>query len=137
MLKAILFSLGCLSLALAALGIFLPVLPTTPFLLLSSALFLKSSARAHRWIANHPVFGEYLSNYVERKGITARHKAISLAILWIAILATALFATDRLWLRILLPAIACAVSAHVILVKTLPGRKPERDVIPAKHDIHR
>ncbi len=120
MLKIILFSLGCASLSLAALGLFLPVLPTTPFVLLASALFLKSSARAHRWIAGHPVFGEYVSNYVERKGITARHKIASIAFLWTTILASALFMTERLWLRVLLIAIACAVTAHILLIKTLP-----------------
>ncbi len=137
MLKIVLLSLGCLSLALATLGLFLPLLPTTPFLILSSALFLKSSSRAHRWIVNHPVFGEYLSNYVERKGITARHKIASIAFLWATILATAVFMTDRLWLRVLLVAIACAVSAHVLLMKTLPTRKNALDVSPRKHDDER
>lgn len=127
LLKIVLFSLGCASLALAAIGLFLPILPTTPFLILASALFLKSSTRAHRWIVGHPVFGEYISNYVERKGITARHKIASIAFLWLVILGTAIFAAKPLWLRALLPAIACAVTAHIALVRTLPSRSPEPD----------
>jgi uncharacterized membrane protein YbaN (DUF454 family) len=81
-LRALLFGAGLLSVALAAVGVFLPILPTTPFLLLAAWCFLRSSARMHRWILASPVFGPYVREWRERRTVPreAKLKAIALVV---------------------------------------------------------
>ncbi len=118
-MKIILISLGTISLGFGILGIFLPLLPTTPFLLLSAALFARSSDKLYAWLLNHRVFGEYIRNFVEDKSISLKVKITSIAVMWISMLCTAfLVVNDKLWLQILLIAIATAVTAHILSFKT-------------------
>lgn len=70
---------GVLMLALGALGAVLPLLPTTPFLLVALACFAGSSPPLERWLINHPRFGEPLRNWRRHRAIPARVKAIALA----------------------------------------------------------
>jgi len=74
--------LGVLCVILAGLGILLPGLPATPFLLLASYSFARSSKRMHDWLVNHKVFGPILSDFLDRKGIRLHIKIISLALMW-------------------------------------------------------
>ena len=76
-MKVLLTILGLLSLGLGILGIFLPVLPTTPLLLLAAALFLRSNRRLYHWLMNHPKLGTYIRNFIEHKAIPLRVKIIS------------------------------------------------------------
>ena len=111
--------LGCLSLGLGVLGIFLPLLPTTPFLLLSAALFARSSQRLHSWLLSHPVFGEYIRAFLEDRSIPRRVKTLSLCILWATILSSVIWvANGKLWLQILLLCIAVGVSLHILSYAT-------------------
>jgi len=73
---------GVLAVLLGILGIFLPLLPTTPFLLLASACFARGSVRLHRWLLSHPVFGVYLANFEAGHGIPLRAKIIATVMLW-------------------------------------------------------
>ena len=73
-MKIILLLLGILSLVLGVIGIFLPVLPTTPFLLLSATLFLRSSQKLYDWLLSHPYLGEYIRNFKEHRAIPLRVK---------------------------------------------------------------
>ena len=73
---------GVLAVVLGILGIFLPLLPTTPFLLLASACFARGSVRLHRWLLRHPVFGEYLANFEAGRGIPLRAKIVATVMLW-------------------------------------------------------
>lgn len=73
---------GVLAVLLGILGIFLPLLPTTPFLLLASACFARGSERLHRWLLSHPVFGVYLANFEAGRGIPLRAKIIATVMLW-------------------------------------------------------
>lgn len=122
MLKPFLIAVGSLSLALGAAGIVLPVLPTTPFLLLAAFCFGRSSTRLHDYLVNHRVFGTYLSNYY-RHAMTPRHKARTLAALWFGI-------TISVWLlgtpatTIILPIIAGLVSIHIIRLRPQPEKAP-------------
>ena len=70
---------------LAILGVFLPLLPTTPFLLLASACFARGSTRLHGWLLNNRMFGKYISNYEQGRGIPLRGKVTALAMLWASI----------------------------------------------------
>lgn len=111
-------ALGVLSVALGALGIFLPVLPTTPFLLLAAWAFLNSSDRLYNWLMNHKVFGLYIRSYIEFKGVSKAHKIFALTTLWIT-MAISIYLIDRVAVRILLVIIAIGVSIHLLKLKTL------------------
>ncbi len=113
------FILGWLFLALGAIGLFLPLLPTTPFLLLAAASFTRSSDRFYKWLIYHPVLGSYIRNYREHNAITLQAKVVSLSALWIVIGTTAIVAVDALWLRLLLLVIACGVTIYLLRMKTM------------------
>lgn len=111
---------GILSVGLAFLGALLPLLPTTPFLLLAAACFARSSARMHRWLHAHRLFGPYLQAYREGRSMTLPHKVSTLLLLWLGIGLSAFLAVpgDRLWLRLALLGIAAAVTVHILRLKT-------------------
>jgi uncharacterized membrane protein YbaN (DUF454 family) len=117
--KFILVLLGTISLCLGVLGIFLPLLPTTPFLLLSAALYFRGSTHFYNWLINHKVFGEYIRNFRENKAIPVRVKVISISLLWITILSSAYFFVPFVWLKILLIIIAVLVTRHILSFKNL------------------
>ncbi|MDR0688485.1 MAG: YbaN family protein [Prevotellaceae bacterium] len=118
-MKYLLAFFGFLSLALGIIGIFLPLLPTTPFLLLSAFLFARSSERLHRWLLGHKVLGEYIRNFLQEKTIPLRIKIYSISALWAAIICSiALAATGKLYLQVALAAIAAGVTAHILSYKT-------------------
>lgn len=112
----IIFMGGFILLILGIIGIVIPILPTTPFLLLSSAAFAKSSQRFHKWLLNNKVLGFYIRNYKEGKGMPIKIKIITLAILWLTIMIS-FFLNSLLWVQILLICIAIAVSIHIILIR--------------------
>ena len=116
--KYLLATIGLISLGLGILGIFIPLLPTTPFLLLSAALFMKSSRRLYNWLINHKYLGKYLQNYLHHKTISIRTKISSLTLLWIAILSTSIFIVDELFVKIVLLIIAIAVTIHILSFKS-------------------
>ena len=117
-LRGVLIVAGCVSLGVGVLGIPLPVLPTTPFLLLAAFCFARSSPRLLHWLMNNRLFGRYLRNYCEKKGVPARVKVYTLVLLWGVIGLSAFVAIDRWWLRILLLLIATGVTVHVLRLPT-------------------
>lgn len=118
-MRYILAFLGTLSLALGVAGIFLPVLPTTPFLLLSATLYLRSSRRLYDWLMSHRHLGPYIKNFQEKKAIPLRVKIVSVSLVWITLLYCAIFVAQAWWLRVLFIAIATGVSIHILHYKTL------------------
>ena len=110
---------GLIALGLGILGAFLPVLPTTPFLLLASALFLRSNKRLYDWLMNHPKLGTYISNFLEHKAIPLRVKIVSVSTLWITLLYCAIFVAGHWALRTLFIAIAVGVTVHILSYRTL------------------
>lgn len=117
-MKKLLALFGLISLALGILGIFLPVLPTTPFLLLSATLFLKSSRRLYDWLMNEPHLGPYIKDFTLHRAIPLRAKIISVSMLWASLLYCAIAVAEVLWLRILFILIAIAVTCHILSYKT-------------------
>jgi len=117
--KYLLISLGFISLGLGVLGIILPLLPTTPFMLLSAFCFYKSSQRLHFWLLNHRVFGKFIRNYKENRAIESKTKWFTLIILW----STIGFSTYLFWrtvyIPILLIVVASLVSWHILRLKTM------------------
>ncbi len=118
-MKYILAFLGSTSLFLGILGIFLPLLPTTPFLLLSAALYLRSSPKLYNWLLSHPYFGPYIKNFRENKAIPLRVKIVSVCLLWGTLLYCAFGIADALWLRCMFIALATAITVHILHYKTL------------------
>jgi hypothetical protein len=109
---------GILLVVIGVIGIFLPILPTTIFLILASACFVKGSPRANEWLRNHKILGIYLKNYQDKSGLTIKAKVFNIALLWIMILSSAYFFTEELFIRLLLLAIAIGVTIHLLMVKT-------------------
>jgi uncharacterized membrane protein YbaN (DUF454 family) len=118
LLKAFLIAIGFLAVGLGILGMFLPVLPTTPFLLLAAACFAKSSKRFYHWLLNNKWFGSYIKNYREGKGIPLKIKILSMGFMWVTILTSSIFFIDNIYIRILLIVIAIIVTIHISLIKT-------------------
>jgi uncharacterized membrane protein YbaN (DUF454 family) len=117
--KVLLLASGTVCLVLGAIGIFLPVLPTTPFLLLSAACYLRSSQRMYKWLLGNRWFGEYIKNYREGKGIPAKTKMVALVVLWGTILYSTLIVVDEILIaQIALIAIAVGVSFHLFRLPT-------------------
>jgi len=85
-MKLLFLLLGFLSLALAILGVFLPVLPTTPFVLLAAFFFGKSSGRFHRYLLNHKVFGPTIRDFNEKRVLKRRTKIMALLMMWTVLL---------------------------------------------------
>lgn len=109
---------GFLSVGIGVLGIFLPVLPTTIFLILASACFMKSSPRANEWLKNNRVLGPYLRNYQDKTGLTITTKVLNITVLWFSIILSGFFLTNEFYIRLLLLAIAIGVSIHLLMIKT-------------------
>ena len=122
--QILLITTGTFFVGVGIVGIFVPILPTTPFLLISAALYARSSKRFYNWLVNNKIFGRFIKNYREGKGIPLRLKIITITLLWITIGCSAIFAVDILWVRIMLVIIAAGVTVHVIGIR--PKKKLER-----------
>ena len=113
---------GTVSLALGVMGIFLPVLPTTPFLLLSAALYMRSSQRLYDWLMSHKHLGAYIRNFREHKALPLRVKIVSVTMVWVTLLYCAFFVAREWWMSVLFIAIATGVTIHILRYKTLKKR---------------
>ena len=118
-MKILLTALGLLSLGLGILGIFLPVLPTTPLLLLAAALFLRGNRNLYDWLLNHPELGPYIRNFMEHKAIPLRVKVISVSLVWIALLNCAIFVAEHWAFRLFFILLATAITVHILSYKTM------------------
>ncbi|OPY28710.1 MAG: hypothetical protein A4E28_01375 [Methanocella sp. PtaU1.Bin125] len=112
--KWLLIAAGTLCVCLGITGIFLPLLPTTPFLLLAAACYAASSDRFYRWLINNRWFGRYIRNYREGRGLTLTAKILSVTMLWAAIGYSAGFVVQSVYARFALIAIAVAVTSHIL-----------------------
>lgn len=120
--KWLLTSLGVLATVVGLIGVVVPLLPTTPFLLLAAACFVRGSDTMYGWLTSNRLFGGFICDYREQRGVSARAKITALALLWGVIGYTALMAVDAAWLQVLLVAIAVAVTIHLLRLKTLSSR---------------
>lgn len=111
--------IGGIAVVLAIVGMFLPLLPTTPFLLLASACFARGSSRLHNWLLSNRLFGEYIRNYEQGRGIPLRGKVVALAMLWASIGYSA-YSVGSTALIALLVSIAIGVTIYLcVFVPTL------------------
>ncbi|VBB44617.1 conserved membrane hypothetical protein [uncultured Paludibacter sp.] len=118
-MKIIFIIIASFSLGLGILGIFLPLLPTTPFLLLSAALYAKSSDKLYHRLLNHRILGEYIKNFREEKAIPLHTKIFAIVMLWLTMGYTIFFVVnENRYLQVILALTAIAVSVHIFSYKT-------------------
>ena len=106
-----------LSVVLAVIGIFLPLLPTTPFLLLAAAIYLKHSKRMYSWLMNHEVLGRMVYDYMIHRSIHMKQKILAWLSLWTGI-GISLHLSSNVWIRVVLGVVALLVSLHIYKLKT-------------------
>ena len=109
---------GTIFVGLGILGIFVPLLPTTPFLLLAAACYARSSQKLYTWLLHNRWFGKYIRSYLEKKGIPLNIKIYVISLLWLVIGLSAIFAVELLAVRIVLLMIAAGVTIHLLRVPT-------------------
>ena len=122
-MKTLLAILGAVSLALGIAGIFLPLLPTTPFLLLSAALWVRSSPRLYAWLLAPPPMGPYIRDFREHRAIPLRAKLLSLTLLWLTLGFCALFVVAPCrWAQTGLLLLAGGITWHILSYRTAKKR---------------
>lgn len=118
LVRQILLVVGWLAVVLGVIGIFLPVLPTTPFLLLAAACFVRSSRRVYQWLVDHPRLGPWLLDYLEGNGIPLKGKIYTLITMWISI-GISCWLVPLFWARVGMLLSAVLVSLYILSQKTL------------------
>ena len=108
---------GTISVVIGIIGIFVPVLPTTPFLLLAAACYIRSSERFYHWLINNRLFGAYIRNYIEGRGMPLRIKIFTIALLWVTIGLSAFLGTQNLVVRMVLLLVAIGVTIHISFIR--------------------
>ncbi len=125
--RVLLITAGWFLVTLGVIGIFLPVMPTTIFLILAAAAFARSSEKFYNWLINNKHLGKFIRDYREHRGMPVRAKVIAILMLNIAIGYSALFAVETLWVKILLFAIAVSVTIYILSIKTLRNESVKED----------
>lgn len=130
--RYILIILGSLSLLIGVIGIAIPVLPTTPFLLIASFCYLRSSSRLYQWLMNHRIFGPYLYNYLTYRAVKKSVKVVALITLWFS-LGLSIMIVPNIYLKIMLSFIGTIVSIHLLRLKTLKAKDSMNEVKDQKY----
>ena len=117
-IKSGLMIVGSVSLVLGMVGIFLPVLPTTPFFLLSAACYVRSSDKAYQRLISNPLVGRYIAEYRENGTIPLRMKVIAILMLFSGILLTSIYFTDSTFVRVVLGVVAVSVATFIATRKS-------------------
>ncbi|MCD4812901.1 YbaN family protein [bacterium] len=120
--KYLLISLGFVSLGLGIVGIFLPILPTAPFLILTAFCFMQTSQRLHHWLIHNKIVGSYILDYFKYRAITGKTKIIALIWLW-GSMGISMYLVPRFYIKLLLAAIAAGVSFHILSLRSRHDEK--------------
>jgi len=107
-------------LGVGVLGVFLPLLPTTPFLLLAAACFVRSSDRLYSSLMNHRILGPFIRNYRDHKAISRSALASTLALLWATLAVSAILTPTTTLVRVILLGVGIGVTAHLLHLKRRP-----------------
>jgi uncharacterized membrane protein YbaN (DUF454 family) len=113
--RVILLTIGSVALLIAMFGLVIPVLLTTPFVLVAAACYIRSSERLYRWLVANHVFGSIISTWQEKRGLTLRTKLITLVLVWCMLGGTAIFLVESTLIRSIL--IGLAVIKTIVLMK--------------------
>lgn len=104
---------ACICIGLGVIGAFLPILPTTPFLILATVLSYNSSPKIRRWLLAHPVFGDTIKNYLENRSITITALRRALITLWLCLLLT-IWLVSEIWVGIILLVLGGLVTLYLL-----------------------
>jgi len=110
--------LGTISLVLGTLGIVLPLLPTTPFYLLTAWLYMRGSKKMYDKVMSNKYFGTIVRSFQEDKSISLKTKIVTVTMLWVTISLSAFLVVSSWWIRLLLLAIAIGITVHVLSYRT-------------------
>lgn len=119
LIRVFLIMVGSLSLVLGLLGVFLPLLPTTPLLLLAAACYIRSSEKLYQWLINNKWFGKYIENFRSGRGIPLKAKVLGIAVLWVTISYTVIFVIPVYAVKALLILIAAFFTWYISSFKTV------------------
>lgn len=123
LLRWLLIVCGWLAIAGGIVGIFLPLMPTVPLLLLAAACFARSSERFHTWLVEHDHLGPLIRDYLKNGAIPVRAKRMAIGMIWISFPASAFLFVQALWLRVLLIAIAAGVTLYLLKLPSMPEER--------------
>ena len=130
--KIMLIVIGTICVILGIAGIFLPLLPTTPFLLLAAFCYFRSSARFYQWLNTNRWFGGNIGKYREGRGMPLKQKVIALSLLWLTMSYSIWFVVSQWWVQLILLGIAVSVTIHLVRMKTFQP-EPQEAELPAEY----
>jgi uncharacterized protein len=113
MQKYLFVFLGSVSLCLGIIGTVIPGLPTTPFLLLSAALYIRSSKKLYNWLISTKYLGHYISDFHEKKGMSKQMKLSSIGLMWLMIFISIFFVIKLISIRIIV--IAAGIIGTIVM----------------------
>jgi uncharacterized membrane protein YbaN (DUF454 family) len=119
MMRGIYIVVGTIALVIGAIGLFLPVIPTTPLVILAAACYYRGSERLHEWILSSKWFGETIKNYQAGRGLTRDTKARAISMMWAMILISAWFFVSNLFVRVAMIGVAVGVTVYLVRLPTL------------------
>ena len=122
--KYLLIAAGWTFVALGIIGIFVPLMPTTIFFILAAGCFARSSEKFYNWLIYHPKFGKFIRDYREHRGMPLKSKIIAVSMVILSIGSSAIFFTEKIYVRALLTVIALGVSVYIISLKTIKQNAP-------------
>ena len=119
MMRGAYIIVGTIALVIGAIGLFLPVVPTTPLVLLAAACYYRGSDRLHTWILSSRWFGDTIKNYQEGRGLTRDTKVRAISMMWAMILISAWFFVSNLFVRVAMIGVAMGVTVYLVRLPTL------------------
>ncbi len=119
MMRGVYVVVGTIALVIGAIGIFLPVIPTTPLVILAAACYYRGSERLHAWILSSRRFGETIKNYQEGRGLTRDTKVRAISMMWASIIISAWFFVSNLFVRVAMIGVAIGVTVYLVRLPTM------------------
>ncbi|MFY9607809.1 MAG: YbaN family protein [Blastocatellia bacterium] len=110
--------LGTMFLLVGVLGVVLPLLPATPFLLLASACYVRGSETLHGWLMGNKYLGSYINNIKDKRGMPVKAKVLTIIVLWASLLFS-IYRTDSLLLDVTLLVVGVGVTTLILKLQTL------------------
>lgn len=118
---------GLLLVGMAYIGVLLPGVPTTPFLLAASFCFVRSSPRLHRWLRRSPIFGRFLHDWEVHRGIRRPVKIVAIVMVVTVVSCSIAFATVPVWVKCVIGGLACVGIVTILCVPTI--RTPQEPLV--------
>jgi len=120
LIRLILIVAGTLCLILGLIGVFVPGLPTTPFLLLTAGLYVRSSDRLYQRLIKNPLIGNHIANWQNNRNLPLRTKVVSIVLMWAMIILSIVFMTQSVVLRLVI--ILAGLTGTLVMGYIIPTR---------------